>query len=158
MCLLLDHGLRAGEVAALQVSEFNLSTGHLRFYRPMVSKVQIHRLSPDTLTAARTYLSHDDAPPDGPLLRATLRSGQLDSLQGSGLTVRSISRRVSLLGEQIGIAGLSPNDCRHYWATRAARAGISLDRLRIAGGWSSPEVPLRYIEAARSANNGVGLG
>ena len=32
LCLLLDHGLRVGEVAGLAVSDFDLAAGELRFY------------------------------------------------------------------------------------------------------------------------------
>ena len=66
--------------------------------------------------------------------------------------------------------GLSAHDLRHYWATRAARSGTPLDRLQDAGGWASPatpalrraqrgaSVPLRYVESAKIANQGVLLG
>jgi integrase len=36
MCLLLDHGLRVGEVVRLQVADVDLKAGELRFYRPKV--------------------------------------------------------------------------------------------------------------------------
>ena len=36
MALLIDHGLRVGEVARLIRSNFDLKTGHMRFYRPKV--------------------------------------------------------------------------------------------------------------------------
>ncbi len=77
-------------------------------------------------------------------------------LQG-GMVARSITIRVGFLGNQIGVEGLSAHDCRHYWATQAARSGTPVDRLMDAGGWSSPAMPLRYIEAAKIANEGVRL-
>ena len=58
----------------------------------------------------------------------------------------------------IGIEGLSAHDCRHYWATQAARNGTPIDRLQDAGGWSSVAMPMRYIEKAKIANDGVKLG
>ena len=51
LCLLLDHGLRVGEVAGLAVRDFDLAAGELRFYRPKVDKIQTHRLTADTLAA-----------------------------------------------------------------------------------------------------------
>ena len=57
LCLLLDHGLRVGEVAGLEVRDFDLAAGELRFYRPKVDKIQTHRLTADTLAAARAYLA-----------------------------------------------------------------------------------------------------
>jgi len=53
--------------------------------------------------------------------------------------------------------GLSAHDCRHTWATLATRSGTPLDRLQDAGGWASPTMPLRYIEVAKIANQGVRL-
>lgn len=37
-CLLLGHGLRAGEVARLAVADLDLATGEPRFYRVKVDK------------------------------------------------------------------------------------------------------------------------
>ncbi|MEZ4672775.1 MAG: hypothetical protein R2932_00830 [Caldilineaceae bacterium] len=56
MCLLLDHGLRVGEVADLTVDAFNLKAGKLVFYRDKVEKTQTHKLTADTLWAIRNYI------------------------------------------------------------------------------------------------------
>lgn len=152
LCLLLDHGLRVGELAGLAVSDMDLAAGELRFYRPKVDKVQTHKLTPATLRAVRAYCDTGDAPALGPLLRSSRKGGEL---QGAGMTVSGIAKRVRELGAAIGLAGLSPHDLRHHWATRAARLGTPIDRLQDAGGWASPAMPLRYIEAAKVANEGV---
>ena len=55
MCLLLDHGLRLGELALLDVTAFDLTAGLMIFDRPRVSKVQTHELTRDTLKAARAW-------------------------------------------------------------------------------------------------------
>jgi integrase len=154
MCLLLDHGLRVGEVAGLTVTDLDLKAGELRFYRPKVDKVQVHRLTADALRAATIYLAND-APAIGPLLRAGRKDGRLHD---AGMSARAITARVRELGEAVGVKGLSAHDCRHYWATRAAREGTPIDRLQDAGGWASPAMPLRYVEAAKIANEGVKLG
>src|ERR687893_1163054 len=67
MCLLLDHGLRCGEVAALLVEHVKLPAGTFTFYREKVDLVQTHKLTRDTLRALVAYLTID-APPGGPLL------------------------------------------------------------------------------------------
>jgi len=153
MCLLLEHGLRVGEVARLAVGDFDLKAGELRFYRPKVDKVQVHRLTPDTLRAARIYFQHD-APALGPVLRASCKDG---SLRAVGMMERAITKRVHDLGQAVGVEGLSAHDCRHSWATKAARNGTPIDRLQDAGGWASPAMPLRYVETAKIANQGVKL-
>ena len=75
MCLLLDHGLRVGEVARLQVSDFDLKAGEMRFYRPKVDKEQTHKLSADTLRALHAWFDSGDAPEAGPLLPGSRKGG-----------------------------------------------------------------------------------
>ncbi len=172
MCLLLDHGLRVGELAALTVDCFNLAAGELVFYRPKVDRTQTHKLTPDTLAAAKDYLAKD-APAIGSIWRGTHKGGKLEKIReitiekgkAKGTTyklgymsARAITQRVTDLGAAMGIQGLSAHDCRHYWATQAARNGTPLERLQDAGGWSSLAMPGRYIESARIANQGVKLG
>jgi integrase len=140
MCILFDHGLRCGEVAALDVSAIDVVAGTLTFYRSKVHKTQTHRLTTDTLRAAQAYFKQ----------RA---SGSL-----FGMTTREINRRVGQLGKAIGIGKLSPHDCRHYFATAAVRGGTDIKALQEAGGWSSIAMPARYVQAATIANEGVKLG
>jgi len=160
MTILLEHGLRVGEVARLAVTDFNLTVGELKFYRPKVDKTQTHKLTPRTLAAARAYFDHD-APAAGNLWRtsASKRDGRAaaGTLTAQGLSERAILSRVANLGQSIGVAGLSAHDCRHYWATQAARNGTAIDRLKDASGWNSPAMPLRYVESAKIANEGVKL-
>jgi len=139
MCLLLDHGLRVGEIAILKRNAIALRSRLLTFYRPKVDEPQTDRMTDDTLVAARAYL-------------ATLPAKQ-ESL--FDLAVISIQERVRTLGVLAGIQGLSPHDCRHCWATRAASHGTPLGRLRQAGGWSNIQTPLRYIRDSAIANEGV---
>ena len=153
VCLILDLGLRCGEVAGLTVDAVDLKAGELTFYRQKVDKTQIHRLVNDLQAAMAAYLEHD-TPPIGPLLRSSRRGGKLT---GAGMSERAITDRVRHLGEQVGIEGLSAHDLRHTWATLAARNGTPLERLQDAGGWNSLAMPSRYVEAARIANEGVRL-
>ncbi len=152
MCLLLDHGLRLGELAGLTVEALDLDAGMMTFYRPKVDKTQTHRLTADTMTAARRYLANRPTIAGGGLWVASDRRGHL--LAGP-MSARAISKRVGLLGLDVGAVGLSPHDCRHYWATSAAGAGTGVFSLRDAGGWSSVAMPARYVEAAAIANEGV---
>lgn len=155
MCLLLDHGLRCGEVARLTVGNLDLKTGELKFYRPKVNKEQTHRLSADTRRAAESYLTQD-APllADAPLLRESRKDG---SLTGDSMSERAITKRVNALGKKHDLPKLSAHDCRHSWATRAARQKTDPFSLQEAGGWNSLAMPRRYVEAARIANEGVKL-
>ena len=149
---------RVGEVVILTVSDFDLRHGMITFYRPKVDKTQTHKMTADTLAAARAYITCD-APALGCIWRASAshRDGRAaaGTLTSPGASVRGASKRVATLGTRVGISGLSAHDLRHYWATDAARHGTPIDVLMAAGGWSSYAMPLRYIESAHVANAGV---
>lgn len=150
LCLLLDHGLRESEVYDLQAGTIDPKKGTMTFYRRKVDVTQTHKLSADTLRAATAYLQHD-APAIGPLLRGSRKGGALTGI----MSISAIKQRVRTLGAAVGIAGLAPHDCRHYWATTAAEKGVNPLRLQEAGGWASLAMPRRYIEASAIANEGM---
>jgi len=77
-----------------------------------------------------------------PLLRSSNKSGTLTT---AGMSENAIRRRVKTIGQRAGIDSLSPHDCRHSWATRAARSGTDPFTLQEAGGWSSLAMPRRYV-------------
>lgn len=153
LALLLDHGLRAGELAGLTLANLDIAAGIIKFYRSKVGKTQTHRLSADSRRAALSYTKLlGFEPPSAPLLRPVHKGGK--SFGANAMTTRGISLRVAELGEQIGVQGLSAHDLRHAWATRAARAGVDPFRLQQAGGWSSLAMPRRYVEDSAIANEG----
>ena len=142
MCILLDHGLRVGEVAILKKTHINLTNRLLTFDRPKVSKDdQLHLLTDDTYAAAAAYLP-------------TIPDEQ-ESL--FDLAVTSIQERVRMLGKAAGIPNLSPHDCRHSYADRAARGGATLDELMQAGGWTNYQTPLGYLKRRAISNDGIKL-
>lgn len=152
ICLLADLGLRVGELASLQVGALDAARGSLTFYREKVHTTQTHQLSADAQAAAQAYMAAD-APASGPLLRGSRKNGEL----WGTMSTRAIRERVAILGERIGIAGLSPHDLRHTWATRAARGKSDPFALRDAGGWSSLAMPSRYVESNAVANERIEL-
>jgi integrase len=154
MCLLLDHGLRVSEVADLRVTDMDTARGLLSFYRRKVDKTQIHTLTPATLRAAKRYMA-EDAPAAGQLI-GTVEHRAATTL-GAPIAAQGIRELVGRLGRVAGVEGLSPHDCRHFWATAAARAGVDPLRLQEAGGWSSLTMPRRYVEASTIANAGMPL-
>ena len=154
MCILLDHGFRVGEVAILTVESFNLTRKTITFFRPKVNKVQIHTLSVDTLNAVLAYQAFGDMPESGFILR---KSRKDETLEEPGMSTRAITKRVEVLGAEIGLPGLSAHDCRHYWATTAARHGTDPFVLQEAGGWSSLVMPRRYVEENKIANQDIKL-
>lgn len=154
MAILFDHGFRVGEVALFTFEMIDSESDTLTFYRPKVKKTQTHALSPDVLRLLHIYQSFGVVR-SGPLFISTRKDKTQDHI---GMTDQAIIQRVRFLGKNYGIPNLSPHDCRHTWATYAAQAGTPLDALQHAGGWNSPAMPMRYIEAARIANERVILG
>lgn len=153
ICLLLDHGLRCGEIAGLTLSCINLNEETLTFYREKVDMEQTHQLTKDTRIALRRYLDYVTLRPDDSLLQGSRRGGQLLGR----MSERAITARVNVLGKRIGITGSSAHDGRHAWATFATKAGTDVKALQDAGGWKSPYMPLRYAASGRIANAGVKL-
>lgn len=155
MCLLLDHGLRASELALLSVNNLNLVAGEMTFFRPKVKGTDhewsTQKLTPATYAVAEHYVNYLYPPtlrPDGPLILATtrlLKSGAGGKLLPKGLNRVRISERVAWLGQQLGISKLSAHDCRHYCATKMARLGYSVDELMAWFGWSSAQTAMRYV-------------
>lgn len=148
MALLLDHGLRVGELALLQVGDFNLKRGTFHLDRLKVGLEQRHRLTARARRVVAAWFA-TDAPAAGSLLRGSRRGGVLGD---AGMSERSITERVRVLGEVVGLVGLSAHDCRHAWATRAAEHGTDVLSLMDGGGWSSPAMPARYVKRAAIAN------
>jgi integrase len=155
--LMLDHGLRVGEVAGLQAGDFNLSARTITFYRPKTKTTDTHKLTDATLQAAREYFSN--APDVGILWRASAMKNEGKANQGKltkqGMTAGAIYKRVELIGRRAGIEGLSPHDLRHTFAERAKKNPTKV--LQNSGGWNSPAMALRYQKRGRIANEGLVL-
>lgn len=152
MCLLLDHGLRIGEIVLLHRNQFDLSAGTMTFDRPKVDKVQTHKLSMDTLAALRSYIDSGDCPSDDSLWRGSRRDGNL--VESTGISTRALADRVKCLGVGVGFENLSPHDCRHYWATYWSKR-VDIATLQQAGGWTSLSTVQRYIDLNEIANEGM---
>lgn len=154
MHLLLRHGLRAGEIAALQVENINLRSGFMTFYRDKVNKTQRHRLGKATVAAFRAYLACARAPKEGCLLLRSKKNGELLSLP---MNEWGITMRAKELARRIGVDGFSAHDGRHHWATDAVTNKTDPFALKNAGGWSNMNTVSRYVEDAAIANEGVVL-
>lgn len=155
MTLLMEHGLRVGELSVMTIDNINLPKKEMHFYRPKIDEWHTHALTPESAKILRRYIKKDAINTvKTPLLRKSYHNGELGS---PGITSRNISQRVKLLGSKIGVFGLSAHDCRHYWATVAAKNKTPLESLISGGGWHSPSMPMRYIDAGRIRNEGVVL-
>lgn len=154
MCLLLDHGLRVGEISLLKTADFDLETRQFTVYRPKLDLIQTLKMTLDTYEVVQTWFKSGCATTTH-LLRGSFKSGQLNE---GGMSERAIQTRVKVLGKEfLGVERLSPEDCRHYWATHALELGVDLVALRDAGGWKSLAMPSRYISSPEIANQRLKL-
>ena len=151
ICLLLDLGIRASEVAGLKVEDL-AEPGFVRVYRQKTNTTDRMELSRDigqALEAYKPYLR-----PRGILLRGSRKN---EELTDDVMSVRAVGNRIKILGRDIlGVWELSPHDLRHTWATHAAKKSNPFV-LRDAGGWTNMQTPGRYVERSKVANEGIQL-
>jgi integrase len=148
MGLLIEHSMRCGEVAALNVEDINLANNFVRFDRRKTDlEEETHQLKTHTRMAAERYLKLRESSA-GPLFvgRKTER-----------MTERAIHYRVRTIGKVIGIENLSPHDLRHFWTYDALRNKTPIDKVKKGGGWKSTAMVLRYAERSGIANEGVNI-
>lgn len=136
-CLLIDLGLRAGEVVAITRADVDQQARTIRIYRQKTGHTQTLQFTRDLGLAIDTYLVRH---PEG--------EGKL--LDHS---TRSLTKRVRVFGDRYGYSFLSAHDLRHYLATDLARAGLNAHQLMEAMGWQSIATAQRYIEASAIANS-----
>ncbi len=162
LCLFLDHGLRASEVAGLKIENVDLETQTLTVYRKKTNTTDLIYMTEDTWDAITLYFENDALPhPADPLLLVSNKSGRLSPKPLTRITAsRLMNRYGKFMAEKHGLphlSKLSAHDGRHQWATDALEAGTPLNDLQQAGGWKSPAMPLRYANKSKIANKGVKL-
>jgi integrase len=143
VCLLGEHGLRVGEVVALNIGSIDLRSGELFIKRSKTHDFDALPLLDATREAAELYL--------GLLFRegGSEHSRNLPlflGYEGKRITRQGMYKRVHELGLLIGIPTLSPHDLRHYFAKNAFALGNPINRVKHYGGWRSGHTPLRYAE------------
>ena len=144
LSLMLDTGIRRGELAGLRVGDLNLGQ-MVAFVEATTSKSRRGRavaFGPSTAKAITRYLRHPKAPhgPQEPLWRART------SLPLTGNEVYHTIRRRA---EQAGIR-VHPHQLRHTWASHMLGAGHSEGDVMALGGWASRDMLSRYGASAAS--------
>jgi integrase len=137
LCLLGEHGLRIGEIVALNVGSFDLRRGTLTVLRAKTHGRDVLRLLPATRAAAQHYL---------PLISQDRAAPLFAGYCQQRISRRGLSKRVQQLGEQAGIAQLSPHDLRHYWTRDWFLKEETLITIQRYGGWASGAMPLYYAQ------------
>ena len=155
--LMVETGMRAGEVIGLQTSDVDLHRGLVTIRRGKGGKGRVAPFGAQTATAIDRYLrarrGHRLAD-TGPLW-----------VGGGGKTFGYYGLNTSLKerAQAAGIAGFHLHLLRHTAATRWLRAGGSESGLMAVAGWSTREMIDRYTGASASERaaaeaRGLGLG
>ena len=144
LSLMLDTGVRRGELAGMEVRDLNLAQ-MVAFVEASTSKSRRGRavaFGPTTGKAITRYLRHPKAPhgPDEPLWRART---------GLPLTGNEIYHTLRRRAAQAGLR-VHPHQLRHTWASHMLGAGHSEGDVMALGGWSSRDMLNRYGASAAS--------
>lgn len=144
LSLLLDTGMRRGELAGLRVGDLNLAQ-MVAFIEASTSKSRRGRAvayGPTTAKALTRYMRHPKAPHAAhePLWRART---------GLPLTGNEAYHTVRRRAAQAGIR-VFPHALRHTWASRMLGSGHSEGDVMALGGWASRDMLSRYGASAAS--------
>jgi integrase len=135
--LLVDSGLRCGELVGLRCDDVDLTARRLCVRHAKLQRDRLVYLSPRTIQALRAYLG----------IREAARTDHLFVQRGSALTTRCIAGRVDRWGAAMGIR-LSPHRLRHTYATRLLNAGMPVASLQKTLGHRSLDKTVLYARIA----------
>lgn len=142
---MLETGIRAGEVIALEVTDVDLSAGVATVRRGKGGKGRTVPFGPDAALAIDRYLR----------LRRTHRLADAPDLwlgdRGKRFTYPALHFAMRSRSDAAGIEGFHPHRLRHTAAHRWLSKGGSEAGLMAVAGWSNPTMLHRYSKAQASA-------
>lgn len=142
--LMLETGMRAGEVIAVQVSDVNLHDGLVTVRRGKGGKGRMAPFGAQTATAIDRYIR----------ARRTHRLAETGALWvgggGKSFGYYGLDKALKDRAAAAGIEGFHLHVLRHTAATRWLRAGGSEGGLMAVAGWSTRDMIDRYTGASAS--------
>ena len=142
--LLLDSGIRLGEITGLTLPDIDIKTCRLRVYGKG-GKERFAYFSKRTAEALGRYIAQRPVPRKEDRLFL--------NLDGTPMDKRRISRVLVLIGKSANLnQRLSPHKLRHTFATLSLRFGNNLEYLRLALGHSDIETTSKSYLAACDAD------
>lgn len=146
VALLVDLGLRVGELVSLDVGDLGTERGHhsVRF-TGKGGRARRRALTPSASAAVHDYLASRASAAAVPVHRLT--GALLVTSTGARLDRHSVFRLVRRLAREAGIPGwarLSPHSLRHAFATTARAEGVPLEDVQDAMGHADPRTTRRY--------------
>jgi site-specific recombinase XerD len=154
MRLMVETGVRAGEVVALALSDVDLAAGTAVVRRGKGGKGRVVPFGPQTALAIDRYLR----------VRRTHRLAGSDALwlghRGKAFSYDALHKSLAMRAATAGVSGFHPHRLRHTAAHRWLAAGGSEGGLMAVAGWTRPDMLMRYTKAqasARAADEARGL-
>lgn len=143
--LMIDAGLRAGEVVSLEQGDVDLVNGTAIVRRGKGGKGRTVPVGPEAALALDRYLR----------LRRGHRLADRSALwlgdRGKGFTYDALHKTLRERATAAGIEGFHPHKMRHTWAHRWLSRGGSESGAMAVGGWTRPDMLMRYTKAQASA-------
>jgi len=140
--LLIDTGLRIGELMSLKMPDVHISQGYMK----VMGKGRKERIVPIGNSAQkalqRYILRHRALPSHAGIENVFL------SAQGTPLTGNSMRLMFSRLGQRSGVQRLHAHLCRHTFATRFLTNGGDVFTLQRILGHSTLEMVRHYVNLA----------
>lgn len=138
LLVLLDCGVRASELCALNVGDVDLLTGEVRVQRGKGSKDRVTFVGARTCKALLRYLAtRPGTQPTAPLFVA-LR-------EGTRLTYWGLRSLLERLGDRAGVDDCDAHRFRRTFAVESLRAGMPVMQLAAMMGHGSLPVLQRYL-------------
>jgi integrase len=141
--LMLMHGLRSGEVLALNPEDVLLSEGQLRV-RGKGSKLRFLPLAPETTQLIDHYLRLERPDPCSAALFVVLKG----PARGTRMTPAGLRSVFRYHRRTTGIQLANPHRFRHTFASDMVRAGISLPALMQLMGHADIQTTLHYVQVS----------
>ncbi|HXH79118.1 tyrosine-type recombinase/integrase [Nocardioides sp.] len=143
--LMIDAGIRAGEMVSLELGDLDLIAGEAVVRRGKGGKGRRVPVGPEAALALDRYLR----------LRRAHRLADRPALwlgdRGKGFTYDALHATLKERAIAAGIEGFHPHRMRHTWAHRWLSAGGSESGAMAVGGWTRPDMLMRYTKAQASA-------
>lgn len=137
LAFLIGTGARLGEALALEWDAVDLAGGRVRFHADQTKAGKAYtKALPPAVVVALAGLPHRD----GPVFR-TAQGQPYGARDGAGGHIRSAWATAM---RRAGLAGFTPHDLRHSWASWHYAVHRDLLALKAAGGWSSVVLVERY--------------
>jgi len=142
--LMTETGMRAGEAAALQVTDIDVVRGMANVTRGKGGKGRVVPFGPQTATALDRWIRIRRTHPlaAGPALWL----GE----NGKSFSYNALYRRLCRRAQMAGISRFHPHLLRHTAATRWLAAGGTEGGLMSVAGWQSRSMLDRYVSASAS--------